>query len=85
MLSLWLGNERWNVSRAFEFAPAEICPGLTPPPTRSRVSAALFSRDAGDRRASLGELLPDCYSYQKPLRVSFTVQVSGSLLRYATR
>ena len=32
---------------------AEICPGLTP--TGSRVSAALFSRDAGDRRASLGD------------------------------
>lgn len=29
----------------------------------------------------VGELLPDFYSYQKPLRVSFTVQISGPLLR----
>ncbi len=28
----------------------------------------------------VGELLPDCYSYQKLLRVSSTAQVSGSLL-----
>jgi len=56
------------------------------PPFEHRVSAALLSRDAGDRRVSLGdpglilgdcapldvgELLPDCYSYQKPLRVKF--------------
>lgn len=59
----------------------------TSPSTGSRVSAALFSRDAGEGRASLGalgswvtaplevgELLPDCYSYQKPLHVFFTVQ-----------
>ena len=26
------------------------------------------------RPLGVGELLPDCYSYQKPLRVSFTVQ-----------